>query len=219
MGRHRGSCCGLGVFSRFTPPVGPLHIWVMVMKTIRIMDTWALAGICLCLAIAFYFQLAMGELPCALCYLQRVGFMMFGAGLLLNLRFGVSPWNHVLSAVGALIGSLVALLQMFVHVLPGTPHTGSAFLGIHMYGWSYMILTGAIFYALLGVAFYATSAQRSAYNGNTERSAGPTIVSTVFVLLITANLLSAFLQNGFRSFKPGGQQHYQMLYDGDVMKP
>lgn len=189
------------------------------MKTIRDMDTWTLAGVCLCLSMAFYFQLAMGELPCALCYLQRVGFMMFGAGLFLNLRFGINPWNYVLSAVGALIGSLVALLQMFVHVLPGTPHTGSAFLGIHMYPWSYMILTGAILYALLGTTFYATSTLRTGDDDNTGSSVSQALVSNVFVLLITANLVSAFLQNGFHPFKGGGQQHYQMLYDGDVMQP
>ena len=104
------------------------NVRIVVMKALRTLDTLALAGVCTCLGVAFFFQLALHELPCAMCNLERVGFMMFGAGLLLNLRFGASPWNNVLGGLGALTGSLVALLQMFVHVLPGTPPTGTAFL-------------------------------------------------------------------------------------------
>jgi disulfide bond formation protein DsbB len=194
----------------------------MVMKLLRTTDTLALAGVCLCLVVAFTYQLIWGELPCALCNLQRVAFMIFGAGLLLNLRFGISPWNHVLSAAGALIGSLVALLQMFVHVLPGTPPTGSAFLGLHMYTWSYVMLTGAVVYALLSIAIYATSRETAA--SLDRQPGGPipvghTALSALFIVLVSANLVSAFLENGFHPFKAGGQQHYQMLYDGDVMKP
>jgi disulfide bond formation protein DsbB len=191
------------------------------MKLIRTTDALALAGVCLCLAVAFVYQLVLGELPCALCNLQRVAFMIFGGGLLLNLRFGISPWNYVLSAAGALVGSLVALLQMFVHVLPGTPPTGSAFLGLHMYTWTYVILTVAVVYTLLSIATYAANAAstRTQALQPTGDPVGKTLLSAVFLFLVGANLVSAFLENGFHPFKAGGQQHYQMLYDGDVMKP
>jgi disulfide bond formation protein DsbB len=189
------------------------------MKLIRTTDAIALICVCVCLTVAFFYQLVFGELPCALCNLQRVAFMIFGGGLLLNLRFGISPWNHVLSAAGALIGSLVALLQMFVHVMPGTPPTGSAFLGLHMYAWSYVMLTGAVVYALLSIAIYASSRERDAAAPGRQPVGQTTWLSAVFVFLVSANLVSAFLENGFHPFKAGGQQHYQMLYDGDVMKP
>ncbi|MEM5346270.1 disulfide bond formation protein B [Paraburkholderia azotifigens] len=51
-------------------------------------DSAALLGIAITPLAAFYFQFALGELPCAFCNLIRVGFMIFGSGLLLNLRFG-----------------------------------------------------------------------------------------------------------------------------------
>jgi disulfide bond formation protein DsbB len=182
----------------------------------RFFDLAALTGVCLCLAIAFFFQFVMGELPCAFCNLERVGFMIFGGGLFLNLRHGMNRWNYVLSGIGALVGSLVALLQMFVHALPGTPPTGTTFLGLHMYFWTYIILTGAVVYSLLRLAFAAAdgSGDKGPY-----RLAEAEIVSIFFVILVGGNFASAFLQNGFHPFKAGGQQHYQMLYDGDVMKP
>lgn len=189
------------------------------MRLARAFDTAALAGVCLVLMTAFYYQLVFGELPCALCNLQRLGFMIFGGGLLLNIRYGTSPWNHVLSAFGALVGSLVALLQIFVHVLPGTVPTGTAFLGLHMYDWGYIALTAAIFYSLISLAFLAAAGRRRTDEDATRRPPGATIVSTIFVILVGANLVSTFLENGFQPFKSGGQIHYQMLYDGDVMKP
>jgi hypothetical protein len=154
-----------------------------------------------------------------MCNLERVGFMLFGAGLFLNILHGFSPWNHVLSAVGALVGSLVALLQMFVHAPPGTPPTGSAFFGLHMYSWAYVILTCAIFYSLFAIAAQASGGWIAARGDVQVRSAGAMLLCGFFVVLVGGNFVSAFLQNGFHPFKGGGQQHYQLLYDGDVMKP
>ena len=189
------------------------------MRLARTFDTVVLAGVCLTLLMAFYYQLVLGELPCALCNLQRLGFMIFGAGLLLNVRYGTSPWNHLLSAAGALVGSLVALLQIFVHVLPGTPPTGTAFLGLHMYDWTYIALTGAIVYSLVSLAFLAAGGRRRTRDDAAWRPPGAAAVSAAFIVLVGANLVSTFLENGFHPFKSGGQFHYEMLYDGDVMKP
>lgn len=189
------------------------------MKLLRTTDALAMSGICLSLLIAFYFQLIIGELPCALCNLQRVAFLAFGAGLFLNIRYGQNPWNYVLSAGGALVGSLTGLLQMFVHVLPGTPPTGTSFLGLHMYAWTYVILTLALGYALVALAFMASRKELIEVPLQPPRSVYEATIIVTFVLLTAANLISAFLENGFHPFKGGGQQHYQMLYDGDIMKP
>ncbi|MEP9354507.1 disulfide bond formation protein B [Xanthobacter sp. KR7-65] len=191
----------------------------MVMRLSRTFDVVALAGVCGTLVLAFYYQLVLGELPCALCNLQRLAFIIFGGGLLLNIRYGSNPWNYVMSAVAALVGSLISLLQMFVHAPPGTPPTGAAFLWLHMYDWGYIALTAAVFYSLFSLAYLANAFM----HGKGEEAAGPpkgaAMVTMLFVILISAALVSAFLENGFEPFKSGGQIHYKMLYDGDVMKP
>lgn len=184
------------------------------------LDTAALLGIAITLLAAFYFQLAMGELPCAFCNLIRVGFMILGSGLLLNLRFGTQAWNYLLSAFGALIGSLISLLFMFAKAPAYTVPTGSAILGLHMYTWTYMIFTASIVYCVLMLCLHAQARTTSA--ADTSPRPYPAIRSfaiVLFIALVGANLVSAFLQNGFHSFKAGGQKHYEMLYDGDVMKP
>ena len=50
-----------------------------------------LLGVNAVLLVAFYYQLAQGELPCPLCLLQRAGFVAAGIGFLLNLRCGGVP--------------------------------------------------------------------------------------------------------------------------------
>lgn len=193
------------------------HGDVMHSKTIRFIDTFALTGICFSLIEAFYYQLIRGELPCAFCNLIRVAFMLFGAGLLLNLRFGTNRWNYVLSAAGALIGALISLLFMFAKAPPYTTPTGSAIFGLHMYTWSFIIFMGAIMYCVVLLALFDNRGGEAKIYARMPRLVS--LVAVLFVALTGGNLLSAFLQNGFGTFRAGGQQHYEMLYDGDVMKP
>lgn len=185
------------------------------------LDQLSLFSISIILLAAFYFQIVLHELPCALCNLIRVAFLVLGSGFLLNIRFGIGPWNYVLSAFGALIGSMISLLFMFAKALPGTKPTGSAILGFHMYNWTFIFFTIAIMYCLVMVALYAVDTQRG---GKADPSPAPRTNAALFVmalfgLMAVCNFASAFLQNGFGPFRASNQQHYEMLYDGDVMKP
>lgn len=179
----------------------------------------AIAGICFLLLDAFFYQLVLGELPCAFCNLIRVCFMLLGSGLLLNQVFGINPWNYMLSGFGALIGSMLSLLFMFAKALPGSRPTGSAILGLHMYTWTFMVFTAAIMFCLFMAVLYARRQPKIESTEPPQPSKATRLLIGLFVFLVAANLVSAFLQNGFDHFLAGGQQHYRMLYDGDVMKP
>ena len=191
---------------------------------LRVIETAALFGVSFTLIDAFYFQLVWGELPCAFCNLIRVSLMIFGGGLLLNLRFGFNPWNYVLSAIGALIGSLISLLFLFVKAPPSSVPTGSTVFGLSMYGWTFIICTAAIMYCVFMLAFNAQKAPAS--KAATPSSFDVTLESKIlppvmwlFIFLVGANLVSSFLQNGFGTYKRGGQIHYEMLHNGDPYKP
>lgn len=180
----------------------------------------AIAGICFLLLDAFFYQLVLGELPCAFCNLIRVCLMLLGSGLLLNRVFGINPWNYVLSGFGALIGSLLSLLFMFAKAPAWTKPTGSAIFGLHMYTWTFMVFTAAIMFCLIMAVLYARRETKAVEpQALTSKPAIQKLIIGLFVALVAANLVSAFLQNGFDHFLAGGQQHYRMLYDGDVMKP
>jgi len=99
----------------------------------RGLDTLALYGICAVLGLAFYYQFGRGELPCPLCALQRVGFVVAGVALVLNLRTGYSPAHYGLALLSAVAAGSASLRQISLHVVPGTGHYGSALFGFHFY--------------------------------------------------------------------------------------
>ena len=70
----------------------------------RALNALALLTVCGILLGGYYFQLVLGELPCPLCLLQRVGFVAVGFGLALNLIYGPRPSHYGIMLIGALFG-------------------------------------------------------------------------------------------------------------------
>ena len=110
----------------------------------RELNGLGLLAVTLVLAAALILQLLMGELPCPLCLLQRIGFVALGFGLLLNLRFGPSPLHYGLVIVAALFGAAAAGRQVLLHIVPGSGAYGSPLLGLHLYTWSLLLFLAAI---------------------------------------------------------------------------
>jgi disulfide bond formation protein DsbB len=106
----------------------------------------AVAGV---LAVAFVPQFAQHELPCPLCLLQRVAFVLCGFGFLLNLRFGSQPAHYGVTILGALFGLVAAGRQVLLHIVPGDKGYGPPVLGLHLYTWTFVFFAAT----LLGVAF------------------------------------------------------------------
>ncbi|MEO8739122.1 MAG: disulfide bond formation protein B [Casimicrobiaceae bacterium] len=104
----------------------------------RGLNVVALYGLSLVLATAFYYQLLLGELPCPLCALQRVGFIVAGVGLMLNLRSGYSPANYGLVLLTSVAAGAASLRQISLHVIPGSGSYGSALFGLHFYTWAFV---------------------------------------------------------------------------------
>ncbi|MBK8754677.1 MAG: disulfide bond formation protein B [Candidatus Competibacteraceae bacterium] len=107
----------------------------------------ALVGITLLLLVALFDQFVLGELPCPLCLLQRVAFIMVGMGFLLNVRCGTAPLHYGLVILSALAGAFASGRQILLHIVPGTGAYGSALFGLHFYTWAFV----AFMLTLLGV--------------------------------------------------------------------
>src|SRR5450830_661552 len=99
-------------------------------------NSLGLFGICSTLAIAFYYQLALAELPCPLCLLQRAALITAGCGFLFNLRLGNKGAHHAMVLAGAVVTGIIATRQLLLHILPGDTGYGSTLLGLHFYTWA-----------------------------------------------------------------------------------
>ena len=112
----------------------------------RSLDTLALYGICAVLGVAFYYQFGRGELPCPLCALQRVGFVVAGVALMLNLRAGYSPAHYGLALLSAVAAGSASLRQISLHIVPNTGHYGSALFGFHFYTLAFVAYGALVVY-------------------------------------------------------------------------
>ena len=159
----------------------------------RTLDTLALYGICAVLGVAFYYQFAQGELPCPLCALQRVGFIVAGVALVLNLRSGYSPSHYGLALLSAIAAGSASLRQISLHVIPDTGHYGSALFGFHFYTLAFVGYGALVAYvgAMLLIAQPADERARVAPSGVATR-----LACWLFMLLAAANAAAFFAECG-----------------------
>ena len=155
----------------------------------RTIDTLALYGICAVLGVAFYYQFGRGELPCPLCALQRVGFVVAGVALVLNLRTGYSTAHYGLALLSVVAAASASLRQIALHVIPDTGHYGSALFGFHFYTWAFVGYGALVAYAgaMLMIGRSAGERARAAPVG-----AAANLACWLFIALAAANA-AAFL--------------------------
>ena len=162
-------------------------------RLVRGYNLTALCGINLVLLTALFEQLVMGELPCPLCLLQRVAFIMVGIGFLLNVRYGAAPLHYGLIVVSALAGVLSSGRQVLLHIVPGSGAYGSALLGLHLYTWSliaFVLVVLSVGLALI-VEARVGEARAATAGGRLGRWAGWLLVGIVLI-----NVAASFLECG-----------------------
>lgn len=159
----------------------------------RSFDTLALLGICGVLLVAFYYQLVLGELPCPLCALQRVGFVVAGVALMLNLRAGYSPAHYGLVLLTSVAAGSASLRQIALHVVPGTGSYGSALFGFHFYTWAFVGYGALVVYVGVMLLLAPAAPMR-------DRMPPPAALARLacglFVVLALANAAALLLECG-----------------------
>jgi disulfide bond formation protein DsbB len=101
-------------------------------------------AVSLVLLAAFALQFVQHELPCPLCLLQRVAFVLCGFGFAMNLRFGSQPAHYGATIFGALFGLAASGRQILLHIVPGDAGYGSALLGLHLYSWAFVFFAATL---------------------------------------------------------------------------
>lgn len=162
-----------------------------IMKALNILE---FLGIALVLAMAIYFQFVLKELPCPLCLLQRVGFLGVAFALLLNMKFGLRPSHYALAILSAMFTAFVALRQIALHVVPGSGSYGSAFLGLHMYTWSFVLAMLIIFASTIILSMDAQ------YDPKTRTKKAHKVLThvlfAILAVLLVVNIVTVLLECG-----------------------
>lgn len=180
--------------------------WIITLNAIGVL------GISLVLLFAFIDQLLLADLPCPLCLLQRVAFVLAGFGLALNLRFGPQPRYYALTLVAALVGMMISGRQVMLHIAPGTGSYGEAVFGLHFYSWAFLLF-GLI---ILGVAFLLYFHRAQVESAPDHTTDGPWLIKLAVIafwaiaIISLANGVSTFLECGL-GLCPDDPAEYQLL--------
>ena len=160
----------------------------------RSLDALAVLGLSGVLLVAFYYQFALGELPCPLCALQRVGFIVAGTGLILNLRVGPSPAHYALILLTSVVAGAASLRQVALHVVPGSGHYGSALFGLHFYTWAF-VAYGMLIVFVAGMLLLSSRVPARALP---PRESAPWITAAcwLFIVIAAANVVAFALECG-----------------------
>jgi len=146
---------------------------------------------CAIITIAFNLQVFEGEVPCPLCYLQRVGMLLICSAAAMNLLCGIRPINYSLAIFGALSGSTIAVRQILLHICYDFPKFGVPFWGLSLYTWSFLTFLGSIFVAAILVAIYKKE-QQNTYQLNWFQK----IALGWLTLVIIGNIISVLFDCG-----------------------
>ena len=164
---------------------------------VRLGNAAAAAGIATILLVALGLQFGLKELPCPLCNLQRVAFVLCGFGFLLNLRFGAQPLHYALTLLGALFGLAVSGRQVLLHIVPGGSAYGSPLLGLHLYTWALLLFLVVIAVVALLMMFSARPEHHNTDHQAALRFRGVYRLAAYLLIAATlANVANSFLLCG-----------------------
>ena len=153
----------------------------------------AVYGIVSVLLVAYAGQFALNELPCPLCMLQRVAFVLAMFGFSLNVRFGSRPLHYAVVLTSACFGMLASGRQILLHVIPGDPGYGSRLLGLHYYTWAFVLFAAMLVGVMVLLSIIPARDPDMSVPGQGR------LVKLGLVLAVTitvANMLTTFAQCG-----------------------
>ncbi|WP_406604106.1 disulfide bond formation protein B [Bartonella gliris] len=160
------------------------------------MNILGLIGLCMVLLMAFYYQLTKTQssvVPCPLCLLQRLGFVIAGCGFLFNILHRVKNVHYGMVVLGCAVTCLSAARQIFLQITLGNLADGPTLFGLRLYIWAFVIAVLYIFTVAFIMILRELADKFKVFSLFLVLGK---MVSFLFVLLIAANLLTAIFECG-----------------------
>lgn len=166
----------------------------------RFLNDLAGLGIAGILAFALAWQIALDELPCPLCLLQRLAFAAIGVGICLNIVYGLRPSHFGMILLSAMFGVLASSRQVLLHIAPGTGAYGSPFWGLHFYTWALLLFLAIILAVGAFLFLFDRAASTPPDGGAAALAAGPSTLGKVslaaLIVMTGITVLTTFAECG-----------------------
>lgn len=158
-----------------------------MQKNFNALLIYILSGVILS---AFGVQIFGHEVPCPLCYLQRVAMLLIALGATLNLCHGANTRYYALILFSSIAGGSVALRQISLHICPGNFPFGMPVLGLSLYTWSFLVFVCSVLFTGLMLLLFKPEEKKKEFNLFQKGALG------LFIFVTTANIFTCFLQCG-----------------------
>jgi hypothetical protein len=114
----------------------------------RILNVLAICLLSFSMSMGFFIEFYQGQVPCTLCFLQRLCMMGTAFSLYLNLAWGACKRFYGFALVWALLGLSVSLRHIALNVCKPVPSDAFFFGPYRLYTWSFLVF----FFSILGIA-------------------------------------------------------------------
>jgi disulfide bond formation protein DsbB len=161
-------------------------------------------------------QLMLGELPCPLCFLQRIALMLCALGPLFilaqNRRSALVHRDLAIaggmSILAAMLGAAISTRQVLLHILPGDPGYGGTVFGMHLYT---ICLLAFVCHALAAGAMLIGSAATESFTQRRWPIANG--IFWAFCLVAIINLVAVVAEAGWSWMLPPDPVTYLLFGD------
>ncbi len=159
------------------------------------------------------YQFALGELPCPLCVIQRLAFLLACVGpigVLLRSAEGRSDWRRQargfsMTILAALVGSAASIRQILLHIVPPDLGYGPPVLGLHLYSWALIVFGCLIASSAIGLC--------GIQNEPVSLPRLPVYLLCSLTLVIGLTVaLATFLMQGFNALLPPDPTRYELWH-------
>lgn len=165
----------------------------MHRSQVTLLNIFGMMGMATLLLMTLFAQVYANELPCPLCLLQRIGFIMIMFGFMLNVFFGTTQRHYGFVLLGAVFGAIVALRQIALHAIPGSLGYGPVILGFHLYTWAFILFMAVIFAVGILLTLWDEAWSHKKY----EMSRVARYLCIGCIIVVGLNLVSTFIECGF----------------------
>ena len=148
--------------------------------------------------IALFYQFYFNELPCPLCLLQRVGLLLIAFGALMNLKWGKQFKYDFIIVISSLYSLIVAMRQVFLHIMPNDPGYGSKFLNLHFYTWNDIISFLFIILVSISPMFKNVNIENLLSKISLSIKTTLNLFFILFMSLLVINIISVYLECGLK---------------------
>jgi disulfide bond formation protein DsbB len=139
----------------------------------------AVCILCFSMSMGFFMEFYEGQIPCTLCFLQRICMMGTAFSLNLNVLFGVCRRYYGFALIWALLGISVALRHIALNVCKPVPSDAFFFGPYRLYTWSFLVF----FLSILGIAALLCFNTKESTSARSKRK-GQTYFSTTLLLIM-----------------------------------